>query len=465
MSKHLEPGEPRSSGDLPRSRKRPDGWRRWFPYAFLASMLVFAAVCGIVAARMVATKQNFGDVVVGYFVPSPETIFGKDRIIVGLLGLDYDYTDQDIETLANARTDKLSVYALDFPTRVVKEIAVPRDMEALIRGHENKINAAYAFGGESLTDQTTGEFLGLPKNDKGRYFDRYITLRIDATKDFIDAIGGLDVNVDEEMNYDDNWGHLHIHFHPGLQHMNGDQAVSFARFRHDACSDPCRIKRQQMVMQLAIEKLKNEKFNDLTHIAQLINVIRKDVYTDFKPEEMNSLAWHFKNVSLANVKQTQIPFSGDVVTDYAGDMLVPDQKKKAEIVADFLGPYVAQTPPPEAVAAATVAPSTVHVVVQNGSGQSGLGKRMADALRASGYVVDSVGNADSFGYDTTVIREHSKIAGVGEQVRARIALKTATVTPAPQASANPFPESGDVTVIVGRDFAAAAPVATAKSAQ
>jgi LCP family protein required for cell wall assembly len=456
MSKHVEPDS------LP--PRRSAGWRRWFPYAFLALMLVFAIGCGIVATKMVQTKQSFGDAIVGYFVPAPSTVFGKDRIVVGLLGLDYDYTANDVETSANARTDKLSVFALDFPTGVVKEIAIPRDSEALVAGHENKINAAYAIGGETMTDQVTGEFLGLAKNDKGRYFDRYITLRIDATKDFIDAIGGLDVNVDEEMNYDDSWGHLHIHFHPGLQHMNGDQAVSFARFRHDACSDPCRIKRQQLIMQLAIEKLKSNKFNDLAHIAQLINVIRNDVYTNLTTPEMTSLAWHFKNVSLANVQQTQIPFKDDIYLSNAGDVLVPDDAKKAQIVADFVGPYVAATPPPAvAVSRPSVPPASVHVVVENGSGRSGLGKRMADTLRARGYVVDSISNADTFDYDTTVIREHSKVAGVGEQVRAQIALKTATVTPSPHAPAS-APGGGDVTVIVGRDFAGA-PVTAVKSAQ
>jgi len=468
MSKHLEPSPRRTVDADAATEPRRRSWRRWFPYAFLGLMLVFATFCGIVAAKMVQTKQNFGDALVGYFVPSPESIFGKDRVIIGLLGLDYDYTDKDIETSANARTDKLSVFALDFPSGVVKEIAIPRDTEALVGGHENKINAAYAFGGETMTDQVTGEFLGLPRNDKGRYFDRYITLRIDATKDFIDAIGGLDVNVDEEMNYDDSWGHLHIHFHPGLQHMNGDQAVSFARFRHDACSDPCRIKRQQLIEQLAIEKLKTQKFNDLAHIAALINVIHRDVYTNLSTQEMTSLAWHFKNISLANVKQTQIPFKDDVDLPNAGNVLIADDAKKAEIVADFLGPYTAATPPPDVhvAHAATVPPANVHVVVQNGSGRSGLGKRMADALRARGYVIDSVSNADSFDYDTTVIREHSKVPGVGEQVRSQIALKTATVTPAPQVAASAQPaESGDVTVIVGRDFASAVPAATQKSAQ
>jgi LCP family protein required for cell wall assembly len=347
------------------------------------------------------------------------------------------------------------VYALDFPTHVVKEIAVPRDMDAIVAGHENKINAAYAIGGEKMTDQVVGEFLGLPKNDKGRYFDRYITLRINATKEFIDAIGGIDINVEKEMNYDDNWGHLHIHFHPGMQHMNGDQAVSYARFRHDACGDPCRIRRQQLVTRVAIQKLKSEKFNDLTHIAQLIGVINRNVVTNLSGDEMRSLAWAFRDINMSDIKTAQVAYTDDKELPNAGDVLIPDEKQKAQLVADFLGPYVAATPPPDPASIAAIDPKTVHVAVENGSGESGMGKKMADQLTKLGFIVDKVGNADSFGYDTTVIREHSKVTGIGERLRRDLALKTAAVTPAPAASASAAPEATDATIIVGRDFVTA----------
>ena len=132
-------------------------------------------------------------------------------------------------------------------------------------GHEQKINGAYADGGIKEADRVIGSWLGLPQAAPGRYFDRYMVLRIAATKDLINAIGGVDVVPDETMNYDDNWGHLHIHFIGGkVYHMNGDQAVSYMRFRHDACSDPCRIKRQQQVMRLVVTKLEKDKFNDIT---------------------------------------------------------------------------------------------------------------------------------------------------------------------------------------------------------
>jgi hypothetical protein len=89
---------------------------------------------------------------------------------------------------------------------------------------------------------------------------------------------------------------------------------------------------------------------------------------------------------------------------------------------------------------------------------------MADRLRQRGFLVDSVADADAFTYVTTVIHEHSKTIGVGELVRAKLALKTAAVTPQPSPSAA-APEPTDVTVIVGRDFSEALAATPAKSPQ
>jgi LCP family protein required for cell wall assembly len=430
-------------------------------------MLVVSIVCGVLATRMVQTGSlNPVTTAVTFFVPSPESVFGRDRLYVLLLGIDYNYDSKDQEYSTQARSDTIMAAGLDFPTKTVKIVSIPRDMEATIHGREDKINGVFAAGGEPYADAVIGAWLGLPKNDRNMYFDRYIVLKINATKELVDAIGGIDVPVTEQMDYDDSWGHLHIHFKPGMTHMNGEAAVSYSRFRHDACSDPCRIKRQQQVLQLTIAKLKSDKFNDLAHIGALIGVINRNVTTNLSDEEKKSLAWYYRDFNLADLKSDQVAYSDTKQTD-SGEALVPDEKQRAAAVAVLTGPYVRETPPPAPGPAASVPPSHVHIAVENGSGQSGLGVKMADLLRRRGFVVDSVVNADSFGYDTTLIREHSATAGVAELVRAKLALKSATVNlpsnPRPNAAA--AAESGDVTVIVGRDFSDALAASPAKAPQ
>jgi LCP family protein required for cell wall assembly len=417
-------------------------------------MLAVSAVCGVLATRMVQTGSlNPVTTAVTFFVPSPETVFGRDRLYVLLLGIDYNYDTKDQEYSTQARSDTIMAAGLDFPTKTVKIISIPRDMGALIHGREDKINGAFASGGEPYSDQVIGTWLGLPKNDRNTYFDRYIILKINATKELVDAIGGIDVPVAEKMDYDDSWGHLHIHFKPGMTHMSGEQAVSYSRFRHDSCSDPCRIQRQQQVLQITVAKLKADKFNDLAHIGALIGVVNRNVMTNLTDDEKKSLAWHYRDINLADLKADQIRYTGTKPAA-EGDVLVPDDKQRVAAVAVLTGPYVRETPSPAPGPIASVPPSHVHIAVQNGSGQSGLGVKMADRLRERGFVVDSVANADAFTYETTLIREHSKTTGVGELVRNRLALKTAAVTPrpSPSPSARAAPESTDVTVIVGRDF-------------
>jgi LCP family protein required for cell wall assembly len=430
-------------------------------YILGAFLLVFGLFTGLVAFTMVRS-HTYNPVVgiVNYFVPAPESVFGKERIFVLLMGLDYDYNNLDEPTSKDSRTDKIEAYAVDFPSKVVKAIAVPRDMDAIVNGHEDKINDAYHYGGARNTDLVVGSFLGLPKNDRGTYFDRYMTFRINTAKDLINAIGGVDVPVTETLNYDDTWGHLHIHFKPGMTHMDGDQAVSYMRFRHDACSDPCRIRRQQQVERLTIEKLKSDKFNDLTHIAQLIDVLRRDVDTNLTPDEMKSVGWSFRDLNVADIHQSQVPFTSDKNTNCCGDVLIPDDAGRAKLVADFVGPYFAATPPPSADAVAAIKPSDLRVDVRNGSGVPGLGKKVADLLRRDGYIINSVGNAASFDFDTTQIRATSKTPLAGERVRSDIHLASATITPIPVPTAattaatagSATPVLADVTVIVGRDY-------------
>jgi LCP family protein required for cell wall assembly len=426
--------------------------------------LLIGIAAGALAVQAVYQHKNIFTTAMNDFpvIPSPQTAFRKDRIAVLMLGIDYNYDAKDQEYSTNARTDTIKTVALNFPTSAnpngsIAILSVPRDTDVVMPdGHEDKINAAYGgFGNNSdaaarNSEKVIAGFLGIPG------FDRYITLRIDATKDLVDAIGGIDVVPDETMNYDDSWGHLHIHFIGGKKyHMDGEQAVSYSRFRHDACSDPCRIKRQDQVIRLTVAKLKNDRFNDLLHINQLIAVVRRNVYTDLSDQEMLSLAWAFQHLDVSKLDTEQVPFASDKDLACCGDVLIADDAAKNGLVKKI---FLTGAPPEDssAQAVAQVNPATIHVEVQNGSGVKGEGAKIAEQLRKKGYLIESVRNAASFGYDATEIHVHTTSTPLaGESVRAALAIKTATVQPdAPAAKVTP---GSDVTVIVGRDYVAGVP--------
>jgi len=458
------------SEDRPRRRREPpssDGnrWLHLLPYAVGMLLILVGIVFGVVAYRMIHDHDSFEvglSKTIQIYVPRPEAIFGKDRIYVMLLGIDFNYDEKGMPYSKGARSDTIMVAGLDFPTKSLKLVSVLRDTEALVNGHDTKINEAYSDGGVKLADQVIGDFVGMPKTESGANFDRYIVVNSNGLKDFVDAIGGIDVPVTEKMDYDDNWAHLHIHFKPGLIHMNGYDAMAYSRFRHDACSDPCRTKRQQQIIHITMAKLKGDKFNDFAHIGALIGALNKNIMTNLTFDEEKSLAWSFKDANLADLGHADtIPYIDTKQTSYAGEVLIPDERVKAKLVADLLGPYGNVTPAPVAALAA-VKPATVHLIVQNGSGVSGLAGQAATRLQKLGYVVDSVTNADAFNYDVSEIRPAAKAANVGERVRLDLGLPTAGITPATDATPGPHTV---VTVIVGKDFAqalaVAAPVAPA----
>jgi LCP family protein required for cell wall assembly len=459
MDRNNDPGERRLSRREIYQDELRNPWPRRIAMFLGGFFLVLViAVVGFAGASMITKRSPF-DMVAGMFVPSPQQVFGKDRIRVLAVGLDYDYNDKDEEYSKSARTDTIITASLNFPTPVnpkpsVGVVSVPRDMLITYpNGHHDKINGAYTDGGITKSEAVIADFLGIPG------FDRYVTLRINSSKALISAIGGIDVVPDETMDYDDSWGHLHIHFKEGKKyHMNGEQAISYARFRHDACGDPCRIKRQQQVMRIALAKLKNDKFNDLVHIQALIDVFRKNVDTNFTPQELLSVARAFQTVDLADVAMTQVPFTGDEDLACCGNVILADDAAKKKIVGKiFLDPILPAVDPSDVAA---IPPGKVKVEVANGSGIAGLATRMAADLKKRGFVVVAVTNAEDFGHETTEIQTHSATLPLaGAKVKAELALPSAVVSPNP----SPAPESAtsDVTIVVGRDYNAAQLQATA----
>lgn len=465
MSKSLvaDPPPPTPDDRPRRGSGSPSGapapWRSLVPYAAGALLILIGITFALVAYKMLKEHKSIGSSLgeIVLRIPPPETVFGRDRIYIMLLGVDFNYDDKGMPYSKGARSDTIMVAGLDFPTKSMKLVSVLRDTEAMVNGHDTKINEAYSDGGVKLADKVIGDFLGMPPVAGGSNFDRYVVVNANGLKDFINAIGGIDVQVSQAMDYDDNWGHLHIHFKPGMIHMDGYQAMAYTRFRHDACSDICRTQRQQQVIHITMAKLKSQKFNDLLHIGQLIAALNKNVMTNLTFDEEKSLAYAYKDANLADLaKSDTIPYVDTKDTRYGGEVAIPDEKKKAMLVAGLLGTYGNATPAPLSALAA-LKPRTIHLNVENGSGRPGLASVVADKLKKDGYVIESVGNADGFNYDVTQIRPAGNVPNVGERVRLDLGVAGAEISAATDTT--PGPQTV-VTVVVGKDYMTA-PASTA----
>lgn len=152
--------------------------------------VIALGVVSAIAGYVVVERRNPVTTITQMFVPAPEQVFGKQNLLVLIEGLDYDYTAKDEEFSTNSRSDAIWAVNLDFPNKRIYQLSIPRDMIATLpNGTQGKINQAQSDGGVKEAKSVIANWLGIPG------FDRYMILRIDATKEFVDALGGIDLYV------------------------------------------------------------------------------------------------------------------------------------------------------------------------------------------------------------------------------------------------------------------------------
>jgi LCP family protein required for cell wall assembly len=278
--------------------------------AFALTLLILCgAYAGYLYQKSSAVKKYAGALLTAQTVQA--AFPGVTGVNLVVIGRDYDYNNQDQVIKTHARSDMLMVAHVDFNGKVVHLLSIPRDTAAEIPGHGiNKINSAHAFGGPALTQATITQNYGINT-------DHYIALDFSGFQQAIDQLGGVDCMVDKKMDYDDNWGNLHIHLRPGFQHLTGAQAMGFVRFRHSD-SDVIRTHRQQAL--LAAIKLKLMQPQTLALLPALLDTIDRHVNTNLTPDQTVALAGFIHNLPDGGLQMLTMPTAthGQVTrTDYA----------------------------------------------------------------------------------------------------------------------------------------------------
>jgi polyisoprenyl-teichoic acid--peptidoglycan teichoic acid transferase len=147
------------------------------------------------------------------------------------------------------RTDTMILVNLNTSSFKANMLSIPRDTVVEIPGYGwQKINSAFFLGGPELAMETVSKFLGVPVN-------HYVVLNTKGLARLIDLMGGINIYVDKDMYYVDNWGGLKIDLKKGWQNLNGEQAHEFIRFRQDPLGDVSRVQRQQEFLQTLLKKL------------------------------------------------------------------------------------------------------------------------------------------------------------------------------------------------------------------
>ena len=182
----------------------------------------------------------------------------------------------------SGNADSIMVVTYDVPNQKVGMVSIPRD--TLVDEKYPKINSSMAAGIDNL-ERVVSELVGFP-------LDFYVTLDLDAFIEIVDAVGGVEFNVPVEMYYDDPAQDLHIHYQPGVQYLNGQQAMEVCRFRHNAdgtgypLGDVQRAETAQQMMLTVAKKLMS--VDSLVNINEFIEIVERNIETDLSGTD---IAW------------------------------------------------------------------------------------------------------------------------------------------------------------------------------
>lgn len=205
-----------------------------------------------------------------------EGVFGEYNVL--LLGID-SRSDRglDAEIAAKSyRTDTMILATLDIKEKKARLISIPRDTKVKVKGNYNKINAAFVYGGIELAKETVENFAGVE-------IDRTMLVDFKSLTKFVDLLGGVQIDVPVRMYRPTE----DIDLQPGLQILNGHDALAYSRFRGTAGGDIDRAKRQQEVIQALIKEIVSVK--GVAMIPSLYKTMEENIVTDIPLRELMTL--------------------------------------------------------------------------------------------------------------------------------------------------------------------------------
>lgn len=293
-----------------------------------------------------------------------------------------------------ATTDSIVVAHLDLDRRSGTLMSIPRDTWIAVPHHGHmKINSAYAFGGAAGTARAVTALTGIP-------IDATVAVDPQGVKQIVDALGGLNLNVESDMDYDDNYGNLHIHLKRGEQFLTGGGVMQYMRFRHDAESDFGRMRRQQQVVREIVRELGEAQ--NWPKVPRLIALARADVTTSLTDEQMQAIIELYRGVPQDNIRTLSLPARPDTIGD--ASVVIADDRW-AHIIGTLL---FAKRDPPQDI-----------VLVSNATGAPSFAATVVGALRGGGWNVA-----------TSIDEPQKKLSEVvGTSAAARALGRTFAVTP------------------------------------
>lgn len=267
-------------------------------------------------------------------------------------------------------TDTMLLLRFNPEADKLKVLSIPRDTQTYIEGHgTSKINAANAIGGPALSAKVTSELLD------GVGIDRYIRVNVQGVESLVDALGGVTVYVPQDMKYQDDSQHLYINLKKGKQHLNGDKALQFLRFRYDKFGDIGRVQRQQILMRALMEQALNPA--TLARLPKILSVIQSHIDTNLSVEELVALVGFGAETNRSKMQMLMVPgqFNGDGRHDVS--YWLPDYRRIQQMVSQHFDQGTADR--------TVIDPAYVRVAIQDSTGKPEAVESIVSSLKKAGY--------------------------------------------------------------------------------
>jgi len=260
----------------------------------------------------VATPGNAGK--------APADTLSK-RINILLLGVDDG--DSDVPGGGPTRSDTVIVASINPQDGTVNLLSIPRDTRVAIPGRKgyDKITHAHAYGGAALAVRTVEDFLQIP-------IQYYVEMDWQGFIKAVDILGGVDLYVEHDMNYDDPYADLSIHLKKGYQHLGGQEAGQYVRYRHDELGDIGRVQRQQKFLKALDEQMFS--LGTILKLPALTSTLKQYVKTDMSTITMLKMANTLKGFKDGSLHAELLP--GNFATIDGLSYWVPDKDQTKQLV-------------------------------------------------------------------------------------------------------------------------------------
>lgn len=256
------------------------------------------------------------------------------RINVLLMGIDA----RNNET--NSRSDTMILASIDTKTNKIAMLWIPRDTRVEVKkNHYDKINSVNYLQGPEAACKVVGDLLDIR-------VDHYVVTNFNGFARIVDILGGVTLDVPPNMTHYDPDPELGINLSPGVQRLNGKDALGYVRYRGGPTADIGRTGRQQKFVKALAEEMLQGK--TILKLPELLPELVKNVHTNIPVTDMMAMAKLAKNFDSLEIYTQTLPGYSYTDRQTGASYWQAEPKIAAGIIDDlFAGKKydVAQDPP------------------------------------------------------------------------------------------------------------------------